>query len=235
MKQLRESMFPKDLNSKFDYTLKGVTYTPKVSEIRLIYDSGVTKKDWKKKGLVYENYKKDLKEQHYFKQTRRCAYCRTKLRTDAYWEDLDHIVSQTEKGNWIFYPKNLIVTCEPCNRLKNAVSTLSNPNTKYFPLYSKGFNIFNPHFDKWSDHFIIEKGIFLKGKPGTKGPNTYNYCHLYRYDIIIDYVDEQRIWNVFTMRRLTHKLKDIQKGSLEETHINKAIEHILKRKKHQQQ
>lgn len=226
-------MFPKDLNTKFNYTLKGETYSPSLLELRLIYDKGVTEDDWKKKGHNYKTFKKTLKEKHYFGQTRRCAYCRAKLRTDGYWEDLDHVVAQSEKGNWIFYPKNLIVTCEPCNRLKNASTTLVNPNTNYFPLYSKGFNIFNPHFDKWSDHFEIEKGIFLKGKPGTKGPSTYIHCHLYRHDVIIEYVDEQRIWSVITMRRLTHRLKETIKGSDEEKHINLAIQHMIKRKKQQ--
>ncbi len=233
MTQLLESMFPKDLNRQFDYTLKGKTYTPTTAEFRLIYSKSVTSSYWQKRGNEYVAYKKALKERHYFGQRRRCAYCRAKLRTDAYWEDLDHIVSQAQNGNWIFYPKNLIVTCEPCNRLKNASSTLANPNLQYFPLHSTGFSIFNPHFDVWSDHFIIEKGIFLKGKAGTKGPATYDHCHLYRHDVIIEFVDEQRIWNIITMRRLTHRLKESIKGSNEEININKAILHLIRRKRHQ--
>jgi len=227
-------MFPRDLNRKFNYTLLGKTYKPTSQEFRLIYSKDVTKSYWKKSGVLYKNYKIALKKQHYFEQTRRCAYCRTKLRTDAYWEDLDHIVAQSEREDWIFYPKNLIVTCEPCNRLKNATSTLSNPNLTYFPLHSAGFNIFNPHFDNWSDHFVIEKGIFLKGIPGTKGPNTYKRCQLYRHDVIVEFVDEQRIWNVITMRRLTHRLKNTIKGSEEEAHINHAIQHLITRKRLQQ-
>lgn len=225
-------MFPKDLNNTFDYTLKGKTYRPSLQERAWVYRT-VDKSDWKKQGAQYAQYKKSLKEKHYFGQTRRCAYCRATLRTDAYWEDIDHVVSQSSKGSWIFYPKNLIVTCEPCNRLKNADSVLTNPNASYFPLHSRGFNIFNPHFDNWSDHFVIEKGIFLKGRPGTKGPATYAHCHLYRHDVIIEFVDEQRIWNVFTMRRLTHRLKAAQKGSPEEEHINLAIQHMIKRKQQQ--
>ncbi|MFN8261808.1 MAG: HNH endonuclease signature motif containing protein [Chitinophagales bacterium] len=223
-------MFPKNLNSSFNYTLKGKTYFPTRDEIRLIYDKSVTKDYWKKQG-VYAIYKSNLKIKHYFGQNRRCAYCRTRLRADAYWEDLDHVVAQSEKGNWIFYPKNLIVTCEPCNRLKNDASTLTNPAINYFPLHSSGFNTFNPHFDKWSDHFEIVKGIFLKGKQGTKGPNTYKHCQLFRPDIIIDYVDEQRIWSIFTMRILTHALKEVVKGSVEEQAIQNAISHMINRKK----
>lgn len=227
-------MFPKNLNTKFNYTLRTKTYSPTAQEIRWIFSKEVRASDWSKQGGKYQEYKAALKQKHYFGQTRRCAYCRARLRTDAYWEDLDHIVAQSEKGNWVFYPKNLIVTCEPCNRLKNANPTLKNPYARYFPLHSGGFNIFNPHFDNWSDHFEIEKGIFLKGKPGTKGPATYTHCHLYRHDVIIEYVDEQRIWSVFTMRRLTHRLKEAQKGSEEEKHINLAIKHMINRKKQNQ-
>ena len=102
-----------------------------------------------------------------------------------------------------------------------------------FPVNSNDFNIFNPHFDNWSDHFEIFNDIFLRGKPNTKGPNTYKYCQLYRHDVIINNVDENRIWNVFTMRRLTHKLKNVEKDSREFLQISKAIDHMIQRKKNQ--
>ncbi|MCH2231662.1 MAG: HNH endonuclease [Crocinitomicaceae bacterium] len=224
-------MFNRSLNHKFKYTLKGKTYTPTAQEFRLIYDSKVDSTYWNTKQGAYKKYKNELKKAHYFGQKMRCAYCRKRLRADGYWEDLDHIVAQSKKGNWIYYPKNLIVTCLPCNRLKNADPTLSNQNAKRFPLHSLGFRIFNPHFDNWEDHFVIEKGIFLKGIPQTKGPDTYNFCNLHRMDIIIDYADEQRIWNVKTMRRLTHRLRTVTKGSNEEKSINEAIIHMIRRKK----
>ena len=156
-------MFNKNLNNRFSYSLIGKTYKPLIPEFRLIYDPKVDSEFWTTKKGAYENYKNELKKTHYFGQNRRCAYCRKRLRADAYWEDLDHIVAQSKKGNWIYYPKNLIVTCPPCNRLKNANETLTNPNASRFPLYTGGFRTFNPHFDKWEDHFVIEKGIFLKG------------------------------------------------------------------------
>lgn len=220
-----------NLNKKFKYTLKGKTFKPSNVQSKMIYDVAVDATHWSRRGKSYLDYKKDLKEEHYFGQNRRCAYCRTKLRADAYWEDLDHVVAQSIKGNWIFYPKNLIATCQPCNRLKNADNTLSNPKAKMFPLHSGGFNIFNPHFDEWSEHFKVDNGIFLKGIPGTKGPQTYKYCNLHRMDIIIDYSDEQRIFSLLTMRRLTHRLKTVQKGSREEESINNAIDHMIRRKK----
>lgn len=220
-----------NLNRKFSYTLRGKTYRPSAVELRMAYDRNVDSTYWAKKSLKYSNYKKNLKEEHYFGQNMRCAYCRTKLRANAYWEDLEHIVAQTINGNWIFYPKNLIVTCQPCNRLKNAGNTLTNILATRFPLNSNGFKIFNPHFDNWQDHFTIENGLFLRGKPGTKGPETYNYCNLHRMDVIIDYSDEQRIFSVFTMRRLTHRLKYVQKGSNEERSVQEAIVHMINKKK----
>lgn len=225
-------MFPINLNRKYGYTLINKTYIPNAAELLLINDAAITKSYWTRK--KYEEYRKELKSKHYFGQTRRCAYCRKTLRTDAYWEDLDHVVAQSIKEKWIFHPKNLIVTCEPCNRLKNADATLTDPSITDFPTSSTDFTIFNPHFDNWSDNFEIFKGIFLRGKPGTKGPNTYKYCHLYRHDVIINNVDEKRIWNVFTMRRLTHKLKEVEIDSVEFTHIKKAIIHMIARKKNKE-
>ena len=224
-------MFNRGLNRKFRYSLKGKTYVPLPAEFRLIYDTKVDSTYWTLKKGDYENYKHKLKKAHYFGQNRRCAYCRKRLRANAYWEDLDHIVAQSIRGNWIYYPKNLIVTCPPCNRLKNADETLTNPKATRFPLYALGFRIFNPHFDNWEEHFVIEKGIFLKGIPNTKGPNTYDFCNLHRMDIIIDYADELRIWNVKTMRRLTHRLRNAKTGSNEERSIYEAIDYMIRRKK----
>lgn len=224
-------MIFKDLNKRFDYSLKGKTYKPSRVQRRLIYGRDVTDSSWSLRGARYVGYKKALKKEHYFNQRLRCAYCRVELRADAYWEDLDHVVAQSDKGRWVFYPKNLIVTCGPCNKLKNADTTLTNPNARYFPLHSGGFRIFNPHFDNWSDHFVIEKGLFLKGIPNTKGPETYKYCHLYRHDIIIDYAKQQLFWKIFTMKRLTHRLRNSTVGSNEAIHIQVAIDHLLERKR----
>lgn len=226
-------MFPINLNRKYNYTLLNKSYIPNMVELKLITNCKVNKSYWAKKGK-YLIYRKAVKIEHYFGQIRRCAYCRKTLRTDAYWEDLDHIVAQTEKENWIFIPKNLIVTCEPCNRLKNAELTIKNPMLDIFPNTSNDFKIFNPHFDNWSDHFEIFNSIFLRGKPNTKGPDTYQYCHLYRHDVVINNVDEHRIWSVVTMRRLTHRLKEVNKNDIEYLHIVKAIQHMIARKNNNQ-
>lgn len=227
-------MFLINLNKKYNYTLIEKTYSPEAEELAIINDADIDITYWSKKNKIYVDYKKNLKQSHYFGQIRRCAYCRAKLRTDAYWEDLDHIVAQTIREKWVFIPKNLIVTCEPCNRLKNATSTLTDGTTLIFPNISNGFNIFNPHFDNWSDHFEIFKGIFLRGKPGTKGPNTFEFCRLYRYDVIINNVEEQKIWGANTMKRLTHRLKEVKKDSREFEQISKAISHMILRKKYNQ-
>lgn len=219
-----------DLNRRFSYTLKSKTHIPSKDVFRVVCSKNINKSYWSKSG-IYNTFKADLKLKYYHNQNRLCAYCRSKLRAKAYWEDLDHIVPQSLKENWIFQPRNLIVTCQPCNRLKNDELTITNTNQKNFPSKGKLFKIFNPHFDKWEDHFVIEKGIFLKPKPGTKGPYTYKHCHLYRYDVLLEYVDEQRIWKRFTMKRLTHRLKQVKSGSNEEKHIQEAIKELIRRNK----
>lgn len=221
-----------DLNAEFAYTLRGYSHRPaNWQEARMVYSKDIRAHYWKKKG-DYTTYKINVRQAHYYGQMERCAYCRTRLRAEGYWEDLDHVVAQTDKGNWIYFPKNLVVTCAPCNRLKNAEPTLSNVHRRHFPLYSKAFNIFNPHFDEWSDHFEVQKGIFIKGIPGTKGPNTYKYCKLFRTDVIVHCVDEQRIWqNDETYKSLTHRLREVDLDSIEAEGIMGAINEIARRKK----
>jgi len=65
--------------------------------------------------------------------------------------------------------------------------------SQYYPNTSNEFKFFNPHFDKWSDHFEIQDDIFLVPKPNSKGPFTYKECNMHRYNIVIDYIDELRI------------------------------------------
>lgn len=221
-----------DLNRKFNYTLKGKTYRPLPAFLRLIYLPTITKNDWGND--TYKVYKKSLKESHYFDQNTRCAYCRLKLRVGAYWDELDHIIPQSIKGDWIFYPKNLVVSCKPCNSLKNDFDTRVNNARNLFPLFSRGFKVFNPHFDEWSDHFEIHRGIFLRGKIGTKGPETYNAYRLYRYHIAIGYSEEKRFRSKKTYRRLTHLLRESGLTTDQIKGLQDAVKYIIKLRKHGQ-
>jgi hypothetical protein len=218
------------LNKILNYTLKGKTFRPSLTDLRLIYNPAIRKENWD--DPTFKKYKDEIKDSHYFDQGRRCAYCRLKLRTDAYWDELDHIVPQTIMGEWIFYPKNLVVSCKPCNSLKNAFDTRANNLSNRFPLYSNGFTVFNPHFDIWADHFEIFKEIFLRGKPGTKGPATYSNYKLYRYHIIVGYSEESRFRSRKTLRRLTHLLREPSLTLKQIENIQKAIAHMVKVKKH---
>lgn len=225
-------MFWINLNRKFNYTLKGKTYRPSLNELRLIYRPTIKKDNWG--DIEYKEYKDSLKEHHYFNQDRRCAYCRLQLRVDAYWDELDHVIPQSIKGNWIFYPKNLVVSCKPCNSLKNAFDTRTNLGSTLFPLFSGGFQVYNPHFDEWSDHFEIHKDIFLRGRANTKGPATYQAYRLYRYHIIVAYSEEKRYRSKKTYRRLTHLLREPNLTSKQIEALQEAIKHIIKLRKHEQ-
>jgi 5-methylcytosine-specific restriction endonuclease McrA len=220
------NMFRTNLSRRFDYSLRGLAYRPTIAERKDIYSPSVRKEDWNHS--TYKQYKSTLKQKHYYGQNLRCAYCRVRLRIDAYYDELDHIVPQSDRGNWIFYPKNLVVACKPCNSLKNADKILTNPSQSRFPLFSAGFLVFNPHFDRWADHFEIHKGIFLRGKPGTKGPKTYEVCHLFRYHIVLEYSEELRYRNKRTLRRLTHLLRDPSLSNKQIAEIQKAIFHLLR-------
>lgn len=225
-------MFWTGLNSKLNFTLVNKTYAPSAAESLLIYNPAITKDDWGK--ARYQDYKDAVKELYYFNQGRRCAYCRLKLRTDAYWDELDHIIPQSVNGNFIFYPNNLVASCKPCNSLKNATDTRTNPAGVAFPTQSNGFSVFNPHYDEWSDHFEIFRGIFLRGKAGTKGPYSYDTYKLYRYHITIGYSEELRYRSKKTARRLTHLLRENSLTQKQIENLHEAIKHIIKVRKHEQ-
>lgn len=223
-------MFWKSLNDRFDYTLINKTYVPNAAESVLIYNPAITKNDWGNDD--FDDYKKAVKESYYFDQGRRCAYCRLKLRADAYWDELDHIIPQSIKGQWIFYPANLVTSCKPCNSLKNKIETRINPLALNFPGQSIDFLVFNPHFDNWSDHFEIFKGIFLRGRAATKGPHSYEVFKLFRYHITIGYSEELRYKNSKTMRRLTHLLREPGLSQKQIHSLQEAIKHTINVRKH---
>lgn len=221
-------LFRIDLNKKLNYTLIGKAYRPTLIELRNIYLDSINDSFWSNGGVVYQKFKTHLKNHHYHNQNRKCAYCRKDLEIDADYDHIDHIVNQKSKGNWIFYPKNLVVTCHPCNMRKNADPTLDDYSRKRFPSFSKAFLIFNPHFDTWSDHFYLEDGIFLRAQPNSKGLETIKVCKLNRYQVILNFAKELRLREGKTYKKLTHKIRKSDSSADEIKVFNKALAHIDK-------
>jgi len=219
-------LFKTNLNKKLNYSLIDKTYRPTRGEREIIYIDEIDETYWTKGGASYQRYKSNLKNKHYHKQKRKCAYCRKDLEIDADYDHLDHIVNQKRKPMWLFYPKNLVVTCHPCNMRKNADATLDDDNRVRFPLFSKAFTIFNPHFEHWSDHLYIEDGIFLKAIPHSKGLETIKVCKLYRHQVILNFAKELNLRENKTYKKLTQRIRNTKIGSRDHKALQKALDHI---------
>ncbi len=214
----------KDLNTIFDYSLVGKIYKPSVAVQKVIDNHTlVTGDDWYLP--KFNSFRKEYKEFYVHKQTFRCGICRFKIQADGHYQDIDHIIAKSRRKNWTFTPKNLVCTCTPCNRLKNADNTLhTNYNmSKAFPDTRDAYLVFNPHYDKWSDHFRIEDGIFIVAKPKSKGYNTIQVYRLYRYQICINLAAEQESPNFKNdAKKVLKKLYKTTIGSEEEKELKIA-------------
>lgn len=213
-----------------DFDLIG--YTPDIPIAAQQKISGhiiLNKDDW---NLSFcKDFKDSFKPQTSRKQKRKCMYCRTTINVDGSGNAIEHITPRKLKPHWMFVIKNLAVACDNCNSSKNDTNVLRLPATNYgdqsnhFPNTSVEHLIYNPHFDKWSDHFDIEDEYFLKAKPNTKGPFTYQLCNMHRYHIIIDYLDELKIRQPFSYRILGKRIRK-EKDPKKIEALKTALEYI---------
>lgn len=189
----------------------------------------VNKDDWTL-GFCSE-FKSEFKLQTTRKQRRKCCYCRVTLNVDGSGNAIEHITSRKKKPYWMFVNHNLAVACDNCNSSKSDDNILINHEHTYgnnpinCPNNSLEYNIFNPHFDKWSDHFEIEDNLFLKAKPNTKGPATYSKCNMKRYHIIIDYLYQLNIRGPISYRILNKRIR-IEKDQVKLAQLKMALNYI---------
>lgn len=220
-----------NLERILDYDLIGKKYTLPKDEMNKILANPITdKEDWTKS--FCEKFKINLKSFYARRQKRRCGYCRSIINVDGYTDPIEHIVPRVKKPKWMFVQNNLIVSCGGCNSAKGTDNTLRLHEGNYgddelhCPSISVEFKIFNPHFDKWSDHFEIQDNFFLIPKPNSKGPDTYSFCNMWRYQIIIDYRDQINISDKKSFRAVTKRIRK-EKNKIKIKHLNKAKDYIL--------
>lgn len=219
-----------DLNIEFDYIIS-TPYSPTSIEdgIRAAHPPSESS-HWQR--TQYDCFKTNLKLDHLRKQNDRCAYCRNFVEADGNYEPIEHIVAKSFKPEWMLEVTNLIVTCDPCNNLKNAEPTLTGAhvNDTSMPNRSDAFLIYNPHYDRWSEHFMIEDEIFLTARPQSKGADTIRICKLYRYNIPINYTKLLRMSHTDSYKSIAHKLYDIHNvDSNQYVELKRALDYFTLR------
>lgn len=136
---------------------------------------------------AYSAMKQHIKDYYSILQEDICCYCKTPLRHGGYGEPIEHIVPKDDRPDWMFIPKNLALSCYPCNTKKNADNTLSARGlaSANYPTTADGFIIYHPHFNKWDNHFKVFHNYFLI-PTSPKGRTTFKVCELYRFNLPLD-------------------------------------------------
>ncbi|MFJ6269418.1 HNH endonuclease [Pseudarthrobacter oxydans] len=92
--------------------------------------------------------------------------------------DVEHVVPQKRRPEFMFTQVNLGVACKECNGSKRDKETLVDPSASAYPLTSDAFLVVHPHFDKWSDHILRDHLTYASFT--KKGKWTIEECRLNR-------------------------------------------------------
>lgn len=160
------------------------------SAIKKLEGKGLVAEDWDSGKKYIQSFKKNLRNDMYNKQNKRCAFCRIHVPLACVPMHREHIVYKDEHPQWMFLPENLCVACPYCNEYKGTTEVLADPKTKTYPKVGDGFKIIHPLYDKYSDHIELVGGILYRGKT-PKGVFTINTCHLYRVGLAEERVDQK--------------------------------------------
>lgn len=115
-----------------------------------------------------------IKEQQYL-----CCYCGIPDPSNHGLDwDVEHVVSQKRRPEFLFTQVNLGVACRECNGSKSDKETLVDPSAPDYPSTSDAFLIVHPHFDKWSDHILRDHLTYASFT--KKGKWTVEECRLNR-------------------------------------------------------
>lgn len=214
----------KDLNVLYKYPSFKPTKYRKIDIDKLSMNPVVSKEDWSKNDFT--SLKRYVRFTHYQTQKRRCVYCRRKLNPLGVNEHIDHIVARSLKTGWMFKPRNLVLSCYQCNTQKQDASAIRIGITyKRLPRRSQHYILFNPYVHRWSDHFEIEDGLFIKARSKV-GDNTIKELNLMDHKYSIIYADESNIFGETAIKRASKRMYKYPKNTTEHKSAKKLIKEI---------
>lgn len=170
---------PKLLSEKQDWIIGNNTYTLIDEDVKIINNYPITKAgDWK------SNYYKPLKDRvrdHYYTiQNGTCCYCRLPINKGTESVQIEHIIDKNKRLDFIFEPKNLVVSCHKCNFNKKtrSVMHICPPNNTY-PRNSTDFKIIHGHYDSYFENIEFKQGSIYHAIT-DEGEFTIKACGLDR-------------------------------------------------------
>lgn len=156
--------------------------------IRQASPNGNHSNDWKKDCLT--DFKTRVREFYLKEQHRRCAYCRTVIRTSQASAEIEHIIHKASKPDWMYESFNLCVSCKSCNTKKSRKRVLRKGSFNSLPQQSGDYIFVHPHIDAYSQHINILDDILYEGLT-DKGKETIRICKLDRYELAADRAEDK--------------------------------------------
>lgn len=181
----------------------------------------------------YDGLKKHVKRHYTDLQEDICFYCKIDINYGGYLEPIEHIVPKSDKPQWMFEPKNLAISCNPCNTKKNADNTLSATGRACmnYPTQANDFSIYHPHFDTWTVHFEEFHQFFIKPKT-PKGRETFEVCQLYRIDLPLNKAKQKDLkGEPFRVRIIEKVLTDPSISDEVKEQCGNIVKEIIRRAK----
>ncbi|MCX5576830.1 hypothetical protein [Kaistia terrae] len=133
---------------------------------------------WKRRDGRYKIFKDSITTTMLAAQSKRCAYCGTRLFEKR--PHRDHIAPKSPHYRWTFWPANLVLACYCCNvDCKGETDTVAAAASSY---RRTTFSIVHPFFDDPADHLnfgVADRAILISPKNGSaKGAETIRLFNL---------------------------------------------------------
>ena len=123
----------------------------------------------------------EIKAYYIKEQQHLCCYCGIPdPSTHGLDWDVEHVVPQKRRPEFMFTQVNLGVACKECNGSKRDKETLVDPSALAYPSTSDAFLVVHPHFDEWSDHILRDHLTYASFT--DKGKWTIEECRLNRFN-----------------------------------------------------
>lgn len=180
----------------------------------------------------YDNDYKPIKDniRDYYKtaQNNTCCYCRLPLHGGAGNIEIEHIIDKNRRLDFVFEPKNLVVSCHNCNFNKSTKAVMAVcPTPNDYPIDGENFNIVHGHFHDYFEHVEFRASSAYHALT-DRGETTINLCKLARLGLaeqreeVTMYQDDPIILDVINIRNsgndpskideLIAKLKELKRS-----------------------
>lgn len=193
------------LSEKQDWIIEDNAYTMSDEDNKILKNYPISKaSDWKSND--YKPIKDRIRDYYYILQNGTCCYCRLPINKGSDNVEIEHIIDKNKRLDFIFEPKNLVVSCHKCNFNKKTRRVMHTcPPMNNYPLNSTDFKIIHGHYDPYFDNIEFKKDSIYHAIT-DEGEFTIEACGLDRIGLaeqrekVTMYEDDEIISDIIEIR-----------------------------------